>query len=329
MLALASFLQSLQNDPGAIGKRFEISADAADRATDVEALPGVARPRPRYALDGLDSFQLGETLNVVAYPGDHTEFEAPPLAEGPAAADGRRGRGRAGTRRRARARGRRHAGRPAPLRRARPASRSSGSCGAIDNEGRVAFVKPTPPARGRPRRRADHRGAARRRRRSRRRRGGAARDRRRAAGGDRRHDARSGVPRRARERAAGRRRRQRADLPVHPRPGARRDGGGATAGARRPARRRRRPASDHDGPCRGGAPRSLLVAIPLGIVLERWSSACSSNLAAGYADARAGDPGARRSAVARRPAPARALLAASRVASRSERASIPIELRGG
>lgn len=37
---------------------------------------------PRYELPGGDSFDLGETLTVVAYPGDHTVFENPPLAAG-------------------------------------------------------------------------------------------------------------------------------------------------------------------------------------------------------------------------------------------------------
>lgn len=83
MLALASFLQGLQDDPGAIGKRYELTALAApERVPDVKAVPGVAGATPRYEFDGLDSFQLGETVNVTAYPGDHTEFEAPPLAEG-------------------------------------------------------------------------------------------------------------------------------------------------------------------------------------------------------------------------------------------------------
>ena len=36
----------------------------------------------RYAVDAADSFRLGETLRLVAFPGDHTEFEAPPLASG-------------------------------------------------------------------------------------------------------------------------------------------------------------------------------------------------------------------------------------------------------
>ncbi len=83
MLALASFLQDLQNDPGAIGKRFQISARAAPGQVDeIGSLPGVAQASERYEIDGLDSYRLGETVNVVAYPGDHVDFEAPPLASG-------------------------------------------------------------------------------------------------------------------------------------------------------------------------------------------------------------------------------------------------------
>jgi ABC-type lipoprotein release transport system permease subunit len=33
-------------------------------------------------VDAADSFRLGEPVRLVAYPGDHTEFEAPPLASG-------------------------------------------------------------------------------------------------------------------------------------------------------------------------------------------------------------------------------------------------------
>jgi ABC-type lipoprotein release transport system permease subunit len=42
----------------------------------------VAAVGQRYAVDAADSFRLGEALRLVAYPGDHTRFEAPPLAEG-------------------------------------------------------------------------------------------------------------------------------------------------------------------------------------------------------------------------------------------------------
>ena len=37
---------------------------------------------PRYDVQAVDSFSLGETIDVIAYPGDHTVFEAPPLTAG-------------------------------------------------------------------------------------------------------------------------------------------------------------------------------------------------------------------------------------------------------
>ena len=36
----------------------------------------------RYTVEAADSFRLGETLRLVAFPGGHTDFEAPPLASG-------------------------------------------------------------------------------------------------------------------------------------------------------------------------------------------------------------------------------------------------------
>jgi hypothetical protein len=45
-------------------------------------VPGVAAAAPRYDLDAVDSFDLGEPFTVIAFPGDHTRFEAPALAEG-------------------------------------------------------------------------------------------------------------------------------------------------------------------------------------------------------------------------------------------------------
>jgi ABC-type lipoprotein release transport system permease subunit len=48
----------------------------------VRRLPGVAAAGERYSVDAADSFRLGEPLRLVAYPGDHTRFEAPPLAAG-------------------------------------------------------------------------------------------------------------------------------------------------------------------------------------------------------------------------------------------------------
>jgi ABC-type antimicrobial peptide transport system permease subunit len=83
MLALAAQLSALENDPAALGRRYQLVAPlpAADAAR-VAALPGVAAASPRYEITAADSFDLGETIDVIAYPGDHTAFEAPPLASG-------------------------------------------------------------------------------------------------------------------------------------------------------------------------------------------------------------------------------------------------------
>jgi len=87
MLALASLLERLRDDPGTVGKRYQLTAelDGADPrgvAAAVRAVDGVADAAPRYAADAADSFRLGEPLRLVGYAGDHTRFEAPPLADG-------------------------------------------------------------------------------------------------------------------------------------------------------------------------------------------------------------------------------------------------------
>jgi len=83
MLGLASLVAALRDDPGSVGKRYDLSARLpADRAADVRALPGVADAAPRYVVQGADSFALGEPVKLVAFPGDHTRFEDPPLDAG-------------------------------------------------------------------------------------------------------------------------------------------------------------------------------------------------------------------------------------------------------
>ena len=83
MLTLASALSSLETDPGALGKRYQLTADLpASAVPHVRAIPGVMAAAPRYESEAVDSFSLGETIDVVAYPGDHTTFEAPPLVSG-------------------------------------------------------------------------------------------------------------------------------------------------------------------------------------------------------------------------------------------------------
>ncbi len=83
MLALASLLERLREDPGTIGKRYQIAVTLDPwLVNEAERLPGVAAVGERYSVDAADSFRLGEPVRLIAYPGDHTEFEAPPLAEG-------------------------------------------------------------------------------------------------------------------------------------------------------------------------------------------------------------------------------------------------------
>jgi ABC-type lipoprotein release transport system permease subunit len=83
MLALAALLERLRDDPGTIGKRYELTVRLNPFEVDaVRAIPGVADAAERYQADVADSFRLGEPLRMIAYPGDHTRFEAPPLADG-------------------------------------------------------------------------------------------------------------------------------------------------------------------------------------------------------------------------------------------------------
>ena len=83
MLGLASLLERLRDDPGTVGKRYQLTARLDPSLVPaVERIPGVDAAAPRYAVDASDAFRLGEPLRLVAYPGDHTAFEAPPLAAG-------------------------------------------------------------------------------------------------------------------------------------------------------------------------------------------------------------------------------------------------------
>jgi hypothetical protein len=83
MLGLSSLVLALRDDPGAVGKRYQLTAHLpADATAAVRAIPGVAAAAPRYLVRGADSFALGEPVKLVAFPGDHTRFEAPPLAGG-------------------------------------------------------------------------------------------------------------------------------------------------------------------------------------------------------------------------------------------------------
>src|SRR4051794_31331616 len=81
MLGLASLVTALRDDPGSVGKRYQLTARlAAEAAPDVRAIPGVADAAARWVVRGADSFALGEPVKLLAFEGDHTRFEDPPLA---------------------------------------------------------------------------------------------------------------------------------------------------------------------------------------------------------------------------------------------------------
>ena len=83
ILALASALAVARDRPGALGKRYQLTANLpASDVARVRAIPGVEAAAPRYETEAADSFSLEETIDVIAYPGDHTVFEAPPLTAG-------------------------------------------------------------------------------------------------------------------------------------------------------------------------------------------------------------------------------------------------------
>ncbi|HET9074164.1 MAG TPA: FtsX-like permease family protein [Solirubrobacteraceae bacterium] len=83
MIALAGALSSLETDPQELGKRYQLSVAASpSAAARIARLPGVAAAAPRYDVHAVDGYDLGELIDVIAYPGDHTRFEAPPLDAG-------------------------------------------------------------------------------------------------------------------------------------------------------------------------------------------------------------------------------------------------------
>jgi ABC-type antimicrobial peptide transport system permease subunit len=83
LIALAGTLSSLETDPQVLGKHYELTAsDPASEATKIAALPGVAAAAPRYEVHAVDGYALGELIDVIAYPVQHTPFESPALDSG-------------------------------------------------------------------------------------------------------------------------------------------------------------------------------------------------------------------------------------------------------
>ena len=142
LLGLASYLSRLEDDPGSVGRRYDLTASApADRTRAIARVPGVEAAAPRYVEEAVDSFDIGEPVKLIAFPGDHTRFESAPLASG----------------RRVRADGEAEVGLGLAdslgLREGGTLAAQTGSGGevrfrvvgvvrSIENEGRVAYVRP-------------------------------------------------------------------------------------------------------------------------------------------------------------------------------------------
>ena len=141
MLALASALSSARDRPG--GARQALPAHRARcRRPPPPAcarIPGVQAVAPRYEVQAVDSFSLGETIDVIAYPGDHTRVRGAAAAAGTGrAAPPGRGRRRAWPRRSGSIPARRSRSSSSPARELR--LRVAGVVSSLDHDGRVAYV---------------------------------------------------------------------------------------------------------------------------------------------------------------------------------------------
>lgn len=83
LLALASLLMTLRDDPATLGKRYQLTAQLPpERAAEARAIDGIEAAAPRYEVNAVSATALGSPLRMISYPGDHTRFEAPSLASG-------------------------------------------------------------------------------------------------------------------------------------------------------------------------------------------------------------------------------------------------------
>ena len=112
LLALASLLVALRDDPSTVGKRYSLTANLSPRAIpDVERIPGVEAAAERISVEGSAAFSLGQPLRLVG------------LERGPRTSSSRRSpRGGGGA-----ARGRRRSGSGWPTRSACGRGRGSSS----------------------------------------------------------------------------------------------------------------------------------------------------------------------------------------------------------
>lgn len=83
LLALASLLTALRDDPGTVGKSYSLTANLGEESVGaVERLDGVDAAAPRWRVDASAAYALGQPVRLIAFPQADAGFETPPLAEG-------------------------------------------------------------------------------------------------------------------------------------------------------------------------------------------------------------------------------------------------------
>jgi len=83
MLSIADVLQGLQRNAQTLGTRYQLTVPASSTSVgEVRRLSGVADAALRFETEASDSFDLGESFQLVGFAGDVTSYEAAPLADG-------------------------------------------------------------------------------------------------------------------------------------------------------------------------------------------------------------------------------------------------------
>ncbi len=83
ILTIAAVLRHLEHDAQTLGTRYQLTVPAAESSlASIRRVPGVADAAPRYQVEAADSFDLGESFELIGLPDDGTRFEAPPLSSG-------------------------------------------------------------------------------------------------------------------------------------------------------------------------------------------------------------------------------------------------------
>jgi hypothetical protein len=83
ILAIATVLENLNEQPLSVGKRYQLLVNAPpSQLPQVTRLPQVAAAAPFYSLDVADSFALDEPFTLDAFGAPPPAYEAPPLVAG-------------------------------------------------------------------------------------------------------------------------------------------------------------------------------------------------------------------------------------------------------